>query len=252
MKVSAIFSNLLFATLLVGCQGGSSDGSVGGGAGQSSSKSTFAIANNQLYVMDQANVGVFDLNNGRDIAKIQTLSLGRRDGETLFNHQGSHLLVGKQSGVDILEINNQGKIKHIAEHSHLTACDPVITQGERAFITISSGERCRTGVNRLEVLDISNMKSPRLIYQKNMASPQGLAISGNNLFICDTKQGLQRFTIIDNGEGFDLEAGYISDYFTCDDIIINQDTLVLKSSREIKQVRWQGDDFTLLSTIEAQ
>lgn len=229
----------------------SSDGSSnsGGSTGQSGSLATFTIAKNNLYVMDTSSVIAFSLEEPTNPQQFDKHEITFQDGETIFNHQNEYVFVGKQTGVDIIELNDIGEMTFLAEHSHITACDPVIAQGNRSFVTTRDGNNCGMGENLLEVLDITDMSNPVVIYSTEMTAPNGLAVSGDDLFVCDIVDGLQRFKIVDTEEEFYLESAYISNIFACNDIILNGDHMILNHDDGITQIQWQDDEFTVLSQL---
>lgn len=228
----------------------SSDSSSGSGStGQAGSLATFTIAKNNLYVMDTSSVIAFSLTDPTDPQQFDSHDITFQDGETIFNHQDQYVFVGKQTGVDILELSDIGEMTFLAEHSHITACDPVIAQGNRSFLTTRGGNNCGTAESLLEVLDITDMSNPVVIYSTEMTAPNGLAVSGDDLFVCDVVDGLQRFKIFDTEEEFYLEKGYVSNIFACNDIILNGDHMILNHDDGITQIQWQDDEFTVLSEL---
>lgn len=244
---------LLYFTFLfiIACEGGddSSSDSAGGGTGQAGSLATFTIAKNNLYVMDTSSVIAFSLAEPTEPQRFDSHFINRMDGETIFNHQNSYVFVGKRTGVDILALNEIGEMEFLAEHSHITSCDPVIADGNRSFVTTRAGNNCGVGQNLLEVLDITNMSEPEVIFSLEMTSPNGLAVSGEDLFVCDLVDGLKRFKIVDTEEGYSLDYGYISNIFDCNDIILKGDLMILNHDEGVTQIRWQGDNFTVLSKL---
>ncbi|MBK8279937.1 MAG: hypothetical protein IPK94_07395 [Saprospiraceae bacterium] len=57
----------------------------------------------------------------------------------------------------------------LSTFSHARACDPVYVEGDIAYITLRNGTRCENFTNELDVVDITNITSPRLI--KNTPCP---------------------------------------------------------------------------------
>jgi len=246
MNKSFLIAALL---LLASCEGEDSSNS-GGGTGQAGSLATFTIAKNNLYVMDTSSVIAFSLAEPTDPQQFDRHPINAGDGETIFNHQNEYVFVGKRTGVDIIELNDTGEMRFLAAHNHITSCDPVIAQNNHSFVTTRAGNDCGMGQNLLEVLDITNMSSPKVIFSLEMTSPSGLAVSGEDLFVCDLIEGLKRFKIVDTEDDYFLEQGYISNIFDCNDIILNGDIIILNHDDGITQIKWQGDDFTVLSNLE--
>lgn len=253
MRTCIVFlaSMMLFACGGDNSSSSNSTSSTISSSGQGGSTATFAIAANNLYVMDTVAVRGFSLQQAESPLKFQDYALTSTDGETLINHQNTHLFVGKSRGVDILQIDDEGLVQLVATHDHMTACDPVVTQENRAFITTRSGIGCGIGDNLLEVLDITDINNPVVIYSQQLSAPKGLAVFNENLFVCDDEDGLLRFTINDtDNEVFSIEPAYVSDVFLCDDLIVQDGQhLILRNSEGIIQILWEGDQFTLLSEL---
>lgn len=247
---------IISVLFLSACEGenSSADGtsSAGGGTGQAGSLATFTIAKNNLYVMDTSDVIAFSLGDPIDPQQFDSHAINLKDGETIFNHKNEYVFIGKRTGVDLIELDEIGNMSFLAEHSHITSCDPVIAQGNRSYVTTRSGNECGMGQSLLEVLDITDMSNPKVIESIEMTSPSGLAIAGEDLFVCDTIDGLQRFKVIDTEEEFYLESAYISDIFACNDIILKNDLLILNHDNGVTQIRWQEDEFTVLSRLEIE
>lgn len=255
-----LMSLILSSLLLTSCGDGSGGTSTGGsgpsgaGAGQGGSYSTFNIVNNNLYVMDVNSVVSFNITEGGTPRRAQQYDLSSPNGETLFNYQNTHLMVGKNTGVEVIAVDDNGELSFVSEYIHFNACDPVVAQGNRAFTTLRAGRDCRTNeaVNvqeRLDVLDISDINQPELMVSFPMLNPKGLAVLNENLFVCN-EEGLQQFNIIDNDEGVDLITVSIGDHYSCDDIILTADRLILKHENGIIQLSWLNNKLSLLSQIE--
>lgn len=250
---------LITLILLTSCEGedssssgSESSSSSGGSTGQAGSLATFTIVKNNLYVMDTSSVIAFSLAEPTNPQQFDRYTIDFEDGETIFNYQNEYVFVGKRTGVDILELDDSGAMTFLAEHTHITSCDPVIAEGNRSFVTTRAGNNCGMGQNLLEVLDITDMSNPKVIFSLEMTAPKGLAVSGEDLFVCDLIDGLRRFKIVDTEDGYSLEQAYISNIFACNDIILTGDHMILNHDDGITQIQWQGDDFTVLSQIEIE
>lgn len=247
-----LITTFLLLLLSACAEDSSSDSSSSSGdTGQGGSLATFTIVKDNLYVMDTKSVIAFSLEEPSDPQQFDRYEIDFDDGETIFNHQNEYVFVGKQSGVDLIELNDTGEMTFLAEHSHITSCDPVITQGNRSFVTTRSSTDCGgNDISLLEVLDITDLANPIEIFELEMTAPSGLAVSGDDLFICDLDDGLVRFKIFDTEDEFYLEPGYISNIFACNDIILKGDHLILNHDGGITQIQWTEDEFTVLSEME--
>jgi hypothetical protein len=65
-------------------------------------------------------------------------------------------------------------------------------------VTLRSGITCRnTTLNQLDVVDITDLRNPRLVKTYPMQNPHGLGKDGNTLFICDGTSGLKVYNAAD-------------------------------------------------------
>ena len=91
-----------------------------------------------------------------------------------------------------------GSPKQVGFYSHIQSCDPVVAQGNYAYVTLRSGTPCRTAaVNSLDVVDISNLASPKLLKSYSMINPRGLGADGDLLFVGEGDFGLRVMDISD-------------------------------------------------------
>ena len=162
-------------------------------SGVGGSMARFTIANNTLYVVDQSSLRMFSTTS--DLASLGTTYIGRNI-ETIFPYN-NHLFIGSTNGMFIYNISNPVSPVYISTYIHGTACDPVVVDGDYAYITLRSGTPCNTTFNQLEVVNIQNLSSPTLSHTVQMANPHGLGKDGNNLFICDGTAGLKVFDATD-------------------------------------------------------
>ncbi|TNE55702.1 MAG: hypothetical protein EP338_02715 [Bacteroidetes bacterium] len=165
--------------------------SSGMSVGQAGSIAQMAIVNDYLYAMENSVLNNFDLSNPSDPQEGEELPLSW-DVETLFPHEDK-LFVGTTSGMMILSTENPAQPTKMGSIRHARACDPVVVQGEYAYVTIRSGGPCSGVSNQLDIIDISDCSSPMLMRSYQLKNPHGLGIDGKLLFVCDGKKGLKVF-----------------------------------------------------------
>ncbi len=151
------------------------------------SMARFTIAGNILYVVDQSSLRMFSITGG--LSSLGTTSIGRNI-ETIFPYN-NHLFIGSTNGMFIYNISNPTSPVYVSTYIHGTACDPVVVDGNYAYITLRSGTPCNTSLNQLEVVNIQNLTSPTLSHTVQMTNPHGLGKDGNILFVCDGTAGLK-------------------------------------------------------------
>jgi hypothetical protein len=162
------------------------------GSGQGGSMTRFAIQGNYMYIVDASSIKVFEIAGGK-FKLLPEVPAGFGI-ETIFA-KGEYLYLGANDAMYIYSISNPGSPKFIFRYAHIVSCDPVVVQGDRAYVTLSSGSRCNRGTNALEIIDITNPYEPRLVANYPMVSPGGLAIDGNVLFICGGDNGLKVYDV---------------------------------------------------------
>ena len=161
-------------------------------AGVAGSMSAFALVGNRLYTVDEANLKVFNTSQPATPQYIKNVQLNSWQIETIFPFENK-LFIGSQSGMMIYNVADPDNPTALGAFTHATACDPVIADGNTAYVTLRSGGLC-TGVNnQLDVLDISNLLHPQLIKTYELTGPAGLSKDGNKLLICDGASGLKLF-----------------------------------------------------------
>ncbi|HXH99448.1 MAG TPA: hypothetical protein VNI52_04215 [Sphingobacteriaceae bacterium] len=159
--------------------------------GQGGSMARFTLMNRHLYTVDRSNLRLFNIDNSANPKFISTIGLGWGI-ETIFPYQNK-LFIGSNTGMHIYDAANPAAPVKLSTYSHFTSCDPVVVSGDYAYVTLRSGTRCTMGSNVLEVLDIRDLKMPKLVKSFPMQNPHGLGLSGSNLFICEGAFGLKSF-----------------------------------------------------------
>lgn len=187
-----MMKNLIFLAifLLISCSNSENSSSSGQNSDMNLSKggsfATFAIKNDYLYVVDEQNLNVFSIKNLKNPEKLGKVRIGF-DIETLFS-MGDYLFIGSQTGMYIYSVESPETPTQLARAEHFRACDPVVANATHAFVTLHSTRegRCATNLNELQVYDIADIKSPKLLSRRQLTKPQGLAIlSDKHLAVCD-------------------------------------------------------------------
>lgn len=176
------------------CMYASADATVRASAsqptGMGGSMARFSIVNNYLYTVSTNELYTFDISETSNPSKINQKQLGNWNIETIYPFQDK-LFIGSNNGMLIYDITTPSSPTYISQFSHVRSCDPVITDGQHAYVTLRSGTQCNGFTNQLEVLNISNLLQPNLIKTYSLTNPHGLSKDGDLLFICDGKDGLK-------------------------------------------------------------
>lgn len=191
--MKSYFFTCLLAGFIVlnSCSSDSNSALAPGTAGTGGSMARFAISGNHLYTVTNSNLKVYDISQPDDPKPGADIKIGIRI-ETIFPY-GENLFIGSQTGMHIFNVQNPANPSHVSTYSHVQSCDPVVVQGNYAYVTLRDGNTCRTGQNLLDVIDISNPASPKIVRSYPMKNPHGLGIEGNTLFICEGRYGLKVF-----------------------------------------------------------
>jgi hypothetical protein len=178
--------------ILNSCSTSSDSASVApGNNGTGGSMARFAIVGDHLYTVDNTNLQVYDISQPGDPKKGAVIKMGVGI-ETIFPYS-NQLFIGSQTGMYIYDNQNPQNPSLISRYDHIQSCDPVVVQGNYAYVTLRNGNTCRNGQNLLDVIDISNLASPRLVRSYPMQHPHGLGIDGSILFVCEGNFGLKVF-----------------------------------------------------------
>jgi hypothetical protein len=116
--------------------------------------------------------------------------------ETIFPY-GNKLFIGSNNGMYIYDNSNPASPVQLSVYSHITSCDPVVVEGDYAYVTLRSGTPCQGFTNELNVVSVSNPSQPVLVKTYSMFNPHGLGIDRGTLFICDGDAGLKVYDASD-------------------------------------------------------
>ncbi len=153
------------------------------------SMASFAVVNDYLYAVDRHSLKTVSLKNVNDPVLISDMFAGF-DIETIYP-LGDKLFLGSMGGLFIYDISNPVTPQAMGTFQHARACDPVVADGNYAFVTLREGTDCGPTEDELLIVNISNLNSPSLFKTYPMSNPHGLAKDNNLLFICDGTDGLK-------------------------------------------------------------
>ena len=167
-------------------------GSQGDSNGQGGSMARFTLYENYLYTVSESDLTVFNLSNPALPDSTTKINLGWGI-ETIFPY-GNKLFIGSNTGMYIYDNSKPDRPEQMAIFNHARACDPVVVQGDRAYVTLRTGT-CGSAPNQLQIINISDLYSPYLIRSYAMENPHGLSVYGNTLSVCEGSFGLKSFDI---------------------------------------------------------
>lgn len=218
--------------------------------GQGGSMARFTIADNYLYCIDNTDMNLVDISTPSSpvIWGKQTIGFNI---ETIFPYEDK-LFIGSRNGMYIYDNSNPSSPTHISTYQHITSCDPVVVEGNYAYVTLRSGTPCQGFTESLEVIDISNPSAPVLVKEYQMYNPHGLGIDNGILFICDGAAGLKVF---DAADPMKIDENLLKHYGTVqayDVIPVNgtNDVLIMIGADGLYQYDYNDlDNIHLISSI---
>ena len=222
----------------IGAAESSSDVGIGG------SLARFQIVDDFLYTVGEYELSIFN---------ISSLSSPVLDGsfyagwniETLFYYE-DYLYMGGTNSMFIYDIQDRTNPIFMSEFLHWEGCDPVVVDGDYAYLTLRGGNPCGQMESVLEVIDISNKQNPTLVGQYSLENPYGLGYQGNSLFVCDGTAGLKIFN-----KANPLELQQLQNFEDVDgrDVIPLETTLLLVGDGFLNQYEYSENSINLLSTL---
>lgn len=180
---------MLYAT--AGAGGMQNNANGGNQAGIAGSMARFSVVDNYMYCLNSRQLRTYSLGNPLDPQQASVVNMPWNI-ETLYPFRNK-LFIGSSTGMFIYDISNPAVPVQEGQFQHARSCDPVIADGNYAYVTLRDGSACFGTSNQLDVLDITSMSSPFLLHSYTMTNPHGLSKSGDLLFICDGRDGLKMY-----------------------------------------------------------
>ena len=223
------------------------------GSGKGGSMARFAISGDMLYTVSTSTLKIFNIEDAANpkYSSERDLQVGF-DIETIFP-MDTLLFIGSRSGMFVYDIAEARFPQFVSQVSHFRSCDPVVAQGNYAYVTLNTNfSSCGSVANNvLDIYDITNLSNPVLKKTVQLNGPTGLGVDGDKLFVCD--RGLKVFNISDplnirqiddlaDIEEVDVRAAY--------DVIPLDGLLILVAQEGLFQFDYTGDRLRFLSKIE--
>jgi hypothetical protein len=179
IKTGTILTALLL--ILAAC---TKDAPLTGGAGifvAPKSISRFIASNNNLYVAAQQGLKVFNTANAVNPTDTKTIGFAYQD-LTNFTAYQDMLVVGSAAGIAVYNVPT-APANVPANGLTYNTCTPLVTNGKCVFISERINTDCGGTANQLQVIDVRT--ATRVVTKYQLTAPYGLAVDGDNLFICD-------------------------------------------------------------------
>lgn len=214
-----------------------------GTVGTGGSYAKFQINENALYTVDNYQLNVFNISSPADTffdkAVYMMTWFGGGQLETLFK-QGDYLFAGATNGMHVIDATDEFNPYFLSTFSHATACDPVVVNGTKAYITVRGGTSCGAFEDQVNVVDIADITNPTSLSTYPLAQPYGLGYRNNVLYVCTGTNGLKVFDAT-NASGLVLQNSYPG---TVTDVIPLDTQLITVGDNKVIQYTY-GDNFTL-------
>ncbi|MCU4155797.1 hypothetical protein J1N10_07395 [Carboxylicivirga sp. A043] len=217
------------------------------GNGTGGSMARFTLFGDYLYAIDNASLHLFDVSDNSNPNFTKQIPISWQI-ETLFPYN-QLLFIGAQSGMYIYSLQNPANPEYISEFRHATACDPVVVEGDYAYVTLRGGNLCGAIESQLDVIDISTIEAPQMVKSYSMKEPYGLGVDDEVLFICDGNAGLK---IYDSSDPLTIANNQIAHYpdINAFDVIPLGEVLLLIGTDGLYQYDYSDlDNIELLSQI---
>lgn len=200
--------------------------SAGGvSTGTGGSLAQFTLSDHYLYVVDEWNLKVFDVEDCNNPDFINTVDVGWGI-ETIYPYQ-ENLFIGAADGMYIFDNQNPTAPRFLSKFEHARACDPVVVDGDIAYVTLRDGTACEGFDNQLDVVDVSTLTRPELLTSYPMENPHGMALNGKTLYLCEGDAGLKAFDISDWQELDQKQLSHLKGFSAYDAIALPNNVLLV-------------------------
>ena len=154
------------------------------------STARFSIINKYLYTVGYSSLTTFDISNSFVPAQTSTVQVDWHV-ETIYPLK-NRLFVGTNNGMYMYDVQSAPSTPAlIGQFTHVRACDPVIADDNYAYVTLNDSSACLGFVNELQIIDIRDVSNAAEVKSYALTHPVGLSKDGDNLFVCDGKDGLK-------------------------------------------------------------
>ncbi len=168
---------------------------AGNSSSQSGTVNRLAKTKGHLYLISHSNMIVIPDNDNFSSQSNQIRNI-QEGMETIFPH-GDHLFVGSRTSMSIYDLQNEMRPILITEFDHASSCDPVLPHEDVAYVTLRTADfsDCPGNINALLVIDVTDVRDARLLEEIAMASPYGMSIINEDLYVGEGENGLKIYDI---------------------------------------------------------
>ncbi len=170
--------------------------SSGGGASIAGSMAMFVTVADNMYIVNRNSMLTFNLNHIDGITQISKLTL-TNNVETIYPFKDK-LFIGTTTGMLVYGLAaGTGIPSFISNFLHAQSCDPVVTDGDYAYVTLRSGTICNSTLNQMDIVDVKDITKPKLVKSYTLSNPFGLCKQDKYVYICDNNAGVKIYDVTD-------------------------------------------------------
>ena len=211
--------------------------------GTGGSLARFQIVDNYLYTVGNYEMAIFNIQNLAEPVLSNTQYAGWNI-ETMFQAEG-YLYLGSTNGMYIYNLVNPSSPEFVSDFTHWEGCDPVVVDGDYAYLTLRGGNLCGQLESVLEVIDISDKTNPTLAARYNLENPYGLGIKNDMLYVCDGTAGLKLF---ERETSEDLRLVNSLKDIQAKDVIPLEKSLIMIGEKTLYQYEYIENSIELISS----
>ena len=212
--------------------------------GMAGSMARMVLIDDHMYALAESHtLSVINLDSQDQPSMGNTIMAGF-DLETIYPFKNK-LFLGSSSGVYIYDLSDPNNPVAQGMYAHGRACDPVITDGDYAYVTLHTGSACGGASNELDVLNVKDLNHPLPVKIYQMTRPMGLSKDGDLLFVCD-KEGVRVFDAHDPAALVQRAILGAADAY---EAVAYNHRLLVTSSRGIYQYDYSKPSMPLLSML---
>ncbi len=212
--------------------------------GQGGSLARFQVVDDYLYTVGSYQMSIFNIKN-LEAPLLENTQYAGWNIETMFQAE-DYLYLGSTNGMYIYNLKNPSLPEYVSEFTHWEGCDPVVVEGEYAYLTLRGGNACGQLESVLEVIDISDKSAPTLAGRYALENPYGLGIKGETLFVCDGTAGLKLF---DKTDPLKVELKKTYNNVQSKDVIPLEDSLLMIGGETLYQYKYHEGGVELISSF---
>ncbi|WP_034043521.1 LVIVD repeat-containing protein [Wocania ichthyoenteri] len=212
--------------------------------GQGGSLARFQIVNNYLYTVGNYEMTIFNIENLSSPNLVAKQNAGWNI-ETMFQAD-DYLYLGSTNGMYIYSLANPAAPEYVSDFTHWEGCDPVVVDGDYAYLTLRGGNLCGQDESVLEVIDISDKTNPTLAARYVLENPYGLGIKSNMLFVCDGTAGLKLF---DKTNPLNISVKKVYKNIQATDVIPLENNLIMIGGKTLYQYEYGNNEVKLISAF---